>query len=141
MSGFRFARPFAVAAVIAVFAASASAKCTPIKVPEPARGLEQFKDYIVEGKYKLAMLDFEVSDTAKQQLAGGLEALAPDGFTGCTTIKRARQSDHFISEVFMTEGDGAVLYWTISGQIIGSSFRMINFTYNDKFEEIRGLIY
>lgn len=141
MNVYSFSQSFALAALTTVLAASASAKCTAINVPEPVRDLEEFKASVVNGDYNVAMLNFEISDAAKQQIAGGLEAIAPDGFKECTTIKRVRQSDYFISEVFMTEFDGTILYWTISGQTDGSSFRMINFTYHDEFEKIRGLIH
>ncbi len=103
--------------------------------------LERFKTLVSEGEFGTALLPFEIPQSAKTQLAGSLEAVAPDGFEDCTTIKRVRQSDHFISELFMTEVDGAVLYWAISGQIRGDRFRMINFNYSDKFDEFRELIY
>ncbi|WP_157598835.1 hypothetical protein [Tateyamaria omphalii] len=130
------------AALIAISVTSAAwASCSPIDDPEALADLERFKTLVTDGEFGTAMLPFEISQSAKTQLVGGLEAVAPNGFEDCTTIKRVRQSDHFISEIFMTEADGKVLYWAISGQIRRGSFRMINFNYSDRFEDFRELMY
>ncbi|MCV3270314.1 hypothetical protein [Roseobacter sinensis] len=122
-------------------AASAGAECSGFSDPPPSAGLERVKELVSEGRFDQAFEDFEIADAAKKQLADGLKAILPEEDMKCVTIKRARQNPEFISEIFMTEHDGRIVYWTVSGEAQGSSFRMINFHYTDKFREIKELLY
>ncbi|WP_300060305.1 hypothetical protein [uncultured Roseobacter sp.] len=122
-------------------AASAAADYSGFSDPAPSAGLERVKDLVSQGRFDQAFEDFEIADSAKRQLAEGLQAILPETDMKCVTIKRARQNPEFISEIFMTEHDGRIVYWTVSGEVQGSSFRMINFHYTDKFREIKELLY
>ena len=120
---------------------TAAATCSGFSNPAASAGLESIKALISQGRFTDAFVEFEVPHEAKRRLAEGLEPIVADDTMGCITIKRSRQNPRFIPVVCKTEGPQTVLYWTISGEVDGLTIRMINFSYSDDFNEIRGLIY
>jgi len=127
--------------ILAVGGHRADAACTPIEVPAANAGIERMKDLILAGQYDTAFSPFDISDWKKKNLIDQLKAVVPTGSEKCITMRRVRQSDHFLSEVFMTQAADTILYWRISAGIDGSDFDMINFSFSDEFDSVEEFLY
>ncbi|WP_299966340.1 hypothetical protein [uncultured Roseobacter sp.] len=126
---------------LALWSGAVAAACSGFDDPPASVGLEAVKEHIRTGDFATAFEGFEISDASKQQLAEGLEAVLPGDDMTCITIRRIRQNAGFISELFTTDDGQRILYWTVSREVRGDSFRMINFNYTDDFNDIKELLY
>jgi hypothetical protein len=134
-------RVLSVAAAFTVTATLATAACKPIEDPASNAGLEQMKDLIVEGAYDQAFTPFAADAAGIKELSDSLKTILPDGSTGCVTLRRSRPSDHFLSEVFMTENEGLFVFWSISVVTDGPDLQLVDIRYTTEFDQIKEFLF
>jgi hypothetical protein len=131
----------AAAFVLASSAGAFAADCTPIETPSANTGLETFKQLFFDGRYADAVAPFELSDETKQNIVTTMTSSLGDRIQRCVTIKRASQSEHWVSEIIMYDAGPQLIYIVVSGEQRGDAFRMVNFWATGDFGAIREMMY
>lgn len=130
-----------VASSLGFSAQAVSASCAGIGEPPAGADLEDVKYLIVDGRIDDAFATFAIDKERKRSLVTSVKALLPGKIKRCITVKRYRPSSVFVSEVFMTESDDGIPWWSFFGVTHGSKFEMMNFSVDTDFAAGRELLY